>query len=421
MISLLMFLGNAAFAGSLDKVLAIVNDDVITQLELEKRFLSVSAEMATRGGATAPKEVLRRQLLDRMISDKLQLQAAARMGLTVSEEEVNEAITSIARTNNMTVRQLRTALAAEGIAYADFREGITTQLMIRQIFLRRIRNRVVVTDEELDDFIARGGGKADAREYDISHILVRVPETNDTDAVERAKRKVEEAVSKVKGGMDFSQAAEIYSDSSDALEGGRLGWRNPEQLPELFTKALSEIDRGQMSRVLQSENGFHVLYINEARGDNATAVEQTKVRHILIRTDEFLSETEAKYRLAEITDRIRNGADFGELARVHSDDAISAGKGGELGWVMPGELTGSFEAAMEGLGIGVLSEPVQSPFGFHLIEVLDRRQQNMGDAVTRGRARGQLVAEKSEEKYEDWVQRLRDQSYIEILDEDLAY
>ena len=228
-----------------DKVVAVVNDDVITQIELDSRLKGLNAEIEARGADSPPKEELRRQMLDRMINDRLQLQAAQRMGITVSDQDLNAAVMSVAQTNKMTLRQLRAALAEQDIPYRLFRERVETDLVIRQIFNRQIRNRIVVTDEELDDFIAKGGGKADARSYDVSHILIRVPETASADEVDEAERKAQEILSRLDQGMKFSEAAARYSDAPDAKEGGNLGWREPEQLPELFTKALSTIDVGQ--------------------------------------------------------------------------------------------------------------------------------------------------------------------------------
>ena len=416
---IILGLGSVVYAQTLDRVIAVINDDVITHLELENRLTGLDAEIKTKGGDSPPRDVLRKQMLEQMINDKLQLQAALRMGLSVSEKSLDEAVQSVAQNNNLTLRQLREALAAEGIPYALFRESINTQMLINQIYTRLIRNRVVVTEEELDGFVAKGGGKADAREYDISHILIRVPEGAAPEKLEIARNKAKSIVSRIQRGMDFAEAAATYSDAPDAQQGGRLGWRTPAQLPELFSDALGKIDVGRSTNVLQSPNGFHILYINDAKGDNATSVSQTKVRHILFRTDEFLSQSEAEHRVEQIRERILNGDDFAELAQVYSNDPISATKGGELGWVMPGELTGSFEETMNKLDVRELSGPVLSPFGLHLIQVLDRRQQNMGKEVTRGRARAQLVAEKSGERYEDWLRRLRDESYVEILDDSL--
>ena len=409
--------GNIAHSASVDKVVAIINEDVITQIELDSRLKGLNAEIAARGADAPPKGELRKQMLDRMINDRLQLQAAERLGITISDQDLDAAVMSVAQGNKMTLRQLRNALAEQDIPYRLFRERIKTEMVVNQIFVRHIRNRIVVTDEELDDFIEKGGGKADARQYDVSHILIRVPETASSSEVEQAESKAQEVLSRLNQGMVFSEAAATYSDAPDAKEGGNLGWRKPEQLPDLFTKALSAIDVGQNTEVLKSANGFHILHINDARGVNATTLEQTKVRHILMRTDEFLSEAEAKHRLEQLRERVLNGEDFSVLARVHSDDPLSATKGGDLGWVSEGELTGTIEEAMGKLEPGVISEPIQSAFGWHLIQVMDRREQRMGDEATRGRARAQLVAQKSEERYEQWLRRLRDESFVEILEE----
>ena len=413
----LFLICNIGHAASVDKVVAIVNDDVITQIELDNRLRGLYADIRARGATAPPEDVLRKQLLERMINDRIQLQAADRLGIDISEQELDAAVMTVAQNNQMTLRQLREALAQQGIPYALFRESIRTDLVINQIFVRRIRNSVVITEEELDSFLDKGGGKADAREYDVSHILIRVPETASANEVKQARNKAEEAKSRLDQGMDFVQAAATYSDAPDALEGGQLGWREPRQLPELFTEALSRIDIGQSTDVLESANGFHILHMNDARGVNATSVNQTQVRHILMRTDEFLSNSEAQHRMEQLRERILNGEDFSELARIHSDDTVSAAKGGELGWVSPGELVPAFEETMGRLQPGEISQPIQSPFGFHIIEVLDRRQKIMGSEATRARARAQLVAQKSDERYEQWLRRLRDESFVEILEQ----
>lgn len=414
--ALLFFFANAVHSASVDKVVAIVNDDVITRIELDNRLKGFHAEIEAKGAAAPPEDVLRKQMLELMINDRIQLQAADRLGINISEAELGAAVMAVAQNNKMTLRQLREALAKQGIPYSLFRESIRTDMVINQIFVRRIRNSVLVSEEELDNFITRGGGKADAREYNISHILIRVPETATADEVEQARGKAEGTKSRLDQGMEFSEAAATFSDAPDALEGGQLGWREPRQLPELFTEALSRIDVEGTTEILQSANGFHILHINDARGANTTSVKQTLVRHILMRTDEFLSDAEAEHRLEQLRERILNGEDFNELARVHSDDTLSAAKGGELGWISPGELVPAFEEEMQRLKPGEVSVPIQSPFGFHIIEVLDRRQKNMGEEATRARARAQLVARKSDERYEQWLRKLRDESFVEILE-----
>lgn len=418
-IFLVLCISSTAHGESLDRVVAVINDDVITYLELENRLTGLDAEIRSQGGEVPPREELRKQMLQQMINDELQLQAAKRLGLSASEAAIDDAVQNVAQGNRLTLGQLREALASEGIAYDLFRESIRTQMLINQIYTRHIRNRIRITDEELDGFVASGGGRADAREYDISHILLRVPESAASEQHEATLNKAKGIVSNLQRGMAFDEAAKKFSEAPDASEGGRLGWRTPEQLPDLFTEALGKIDIGSATNVLQSPAGYHILFINDAKGSNASAVTQTNVQHILIKTDEFLSESEAEHRAEQLRERILNGESFADLARVHSADPLSAVKGGELGWIMPGELTGSFEQAMEKLKPGEISEPVFSPFGFHLIQVVDRRKVNMGEEVTRGRARARLVAEKSDERYETWLRRLRGDAYIEILDDNL--
>ncbi len=406
-----------SMAVDIDRILVIVNDDVITEAEFEDRFLGIMRELRQRSDELPPRRVVEEQVLERMITDKIQLQVANRLGISVGDDAVDDAVRTIAANNRMDVAELREALAREGASYTGLRDSVKSQLIIRRLVEREVASRVTVTDEEIDNFLRTQGAGAAKREYDVSHILVRVPEAATPDAIEAARTRAEEVIARIRDGMEFEQAVITYSQAQDALEGGRLGWRQPGQLPGLFVEALDALKVGEITDVLRSPNGFHILKLNDLRGVGSSAITKTHARHILIKTDEFISLQEAERRLLQLRERLMNGEDFTELARAHSDDTVTSVAGGDIGWTGPGETVPQFEAAMDKLQIGEISQPVRTPFGLHLIEVLDRRQEQVGDELDRNNARQQLRARKAEERYEQWLRQLRDESYVEVLRE----
>lgn len=404
------------FAADLDRVLAVVNSDVITQGEFETQIRIVASELRARGREAPPAPVLRQQLLERMILERLQLQLAARLGIKIPDAAVDDAARAVAQQNRMTPEQFQQAMARDGISMNAFRENLRQQLMIRRLLEREVLGRTAVSEDEIAAFLAaEGKSQADGREYRLSHILIRVPESAKSADIEKARARADRVLKEVRGGMDFAQAALRFSEAPDALEGGSLGWKKAGQIPSLFSDLLGGLAPGQVTEVLQSANGFHILKLDAAREAGGGArVTQTQVRHILIKTSDLLTPEEARRRLTMIRERIVHGEDFAALARVHSDDTGSSRAGGDLGWLSPGETARAFEEAYSRLKDGQLSEPVPTSFGVHLIQVTGRREQTAGPEVQRAVAREQIQRRKADEKLEQFLRQLRDESYVEI-------
>jgi peptidyl-prolyl cis-trans isomerase SurA len=398
----------------LDRIVAVVNEEVITQDELDRRLELVKKQLARQGTALPDSEALRRQILERLIIDRIQLQYARQTGLRIDDFQLDRAIAAIAEQNRMTVAQFREVLARDGVDYADFREEIRKEMILARLREREIDSRIAVSEGEIDNFLATQATQITGGEYAVSHILVRVPEQATSGEIQARRARAEAALAELKTGKPFAQVAAVYSDAPDALQGGYLGWRPLSRLPELFAEAVVKLNPGEVSDILRSPNGFHILRLEDRRGPGAPAqVTQTRVRHILVRPGETLSEDEARNRLLQLRERIVNGADFAELARLHSEDP-SASQGGDLGWVSPGDTVPAFERTMESLQPGEVSEPVKTPLGWHLIQVLERRTGDMTKERERVLARQSIKARKADEAYEEWLRQLRDQAYVEV-------
>ncbi|MGN2392842.1 peptidylprolyl isomerase [Pelomicrobium sp. G1] len=398
----------------LDRIVAVVNEEVITQDELDRRLELVKKQLARQGTALPDSEALRRQILERLIMDRIQVQYARQTGLRIDDFQLDRAIAAIAEQNRMTVAQFREVLARDGVDYADFREEIRKEMILARLREREIDSRIAVSEGEIDNFLATQATQITGGEYAVSHILVRVPEQATSGEIQARRARAEAALAELKTGKPFAQVAAVYSDAPDALQGGYLGWRPLSRLPELFAEAVVKLNPGEVSDILRSPNGFHILRLEDRRGPGAPAqVTQTRVRHILVRPGETLSEDEARNRLLQLRERIVNGADFAELARLHSEDP-SASQGGDLGWVSPGDTVPAFERTMESLQPGEVSEPVKTPLGWHLIQVLERRTGDMTKERERVLARQSIKARKADEAYEEWLRQLRDQAYVEV-------
>jgi peptidyl-prolyl cis-trans isomerase SurA len=408
----------------LDRIVAIVNDEAITALELDERARFAMKQLAQQGTSPPPKAVVERQLLERMIGDRVQLQLAKESGLRVDDTELERAIGRIAEQNKMSVEALRSTLASDGVPYAKFREDIRNEIIMSRLREREVDNKIVVTESEIDALLsASASEEMRTDEVNLSHILVVVPENASPEQVQNRRARAEQALAQLTKSGDFRQAAAAFSEAPDALRGGEMGWRAGERLPTLFYDAIKTMKPGDVSPILRSANGFHIVKLNERRGgaspiaQSAANVQQTRVRHILLKTNELVSENEARNRLNTLKERLENKADFAELARVHSEDA-SASRGGDLGWILPGDTVPEFERAMNNLNPGQISDPVRSPFGWHLIQVLERGTQDVSKERRRLSARQTLRARKSDEAYQEWVRQLRDRAYVEVrLDE----
>jgi peptidyl-prolyl cis-trans isomerase SurA len=399
----------------LDRIVAVINDEVVTRVDLNERLQLAVKQLKSQGTAPPPREVLERQLLDRMITDRVQLLYARETGLRVDDTELDRALNRIAQDNRLTLPQLRAAIEKDGIPFAKFREDIRNEIVMGRLREREVDAKIVITESEIDNFLqGQQGRKGASDEYDLSHILVVVPENASPEQVQARRARAEEAHAQLRQGADFRQVAAAYSDAPDALQGGAMGWRQASRLPTLFADALATLRPGQVSELLRSSNGFHIVRLNNQRGGAAPMlVNQTRARHILIKASELISEAEARNRLRALKERLDNNANFAELARLHSEDA-SASKGGELGWLSPGDTVPEFERAMNALQPGQVSDPVQSPFGWHLIQVLERRTEDLSRERQRLVARQELRARKSDEAYQEWVRQLRDKAYVEV-------
>jgi len=398
-----------------DRIVAVVNKEVITFSELNEAIGAAERQLRRQNTQAPPRDVLERQLLERLILDKAQLQLAKETGIRIDEPQLDRAVQRIAEQNNLTLADFRGRLEKDGVPFDLFRQDLRDQITLTRLREREVDDKIQVSDTEIDLFLAETSAQsAERSEYFLAHILVRVPEQASPERIEEARAKAEKARAEAASG-DFSAVAARYSDAPDALQGGALGWRSTDRLPELFAGTVSKMIAGQVSEVLKSSAGFHVLKLVDRRGALAPNVPivQTHMRHILIRTSETMSETEARRRLLGLRERILAGADFAGLARANSDDSTAA-RGGDLDWIYPGDTVPDFERAFQDLKPGEISQPVKTPFGYHLIQVLERRSADMSPERRRMQARQVLRERKSDEAFQQWLRQLRDQSYVEL-------
>jgi peptidyl-prolyl cis-trans isomerase SurA len=396
----------------LDRIIAVVNDEVITRHDLEEKVNLVTKQLANQGTPLPPRPVLEKQLLERMINERAQLQFGKETGVRVDDFQLEKALSRIAQDNAMTLTQFRDALEKDGMSFAKFREDLRAEIILSRIKEREVLNKIVVSEAEIDNYLAQAQKGRDS-EYNLAHVLVQVPEQATPERIRERKAKAEEALAKLKAGEDFRKVAAGYSDAPDALQGGALGWRAAGRLPAMFVEIVETLQVGEVTPVLRSANGFHIVKLLEKRGQDSPAmVNQTQVRHILVKVSEVVSEADAKQRLAQLKERLDYGADFAELARLHSEDP-SAANGGLLGWIPAGDTVPEFERTMNSLTINEVSEPVQTPFGWHLIQVLERRTQDVTGERQRQTARQAIRSRKADEAYQEWVRQLRDRAYVD--------
>ena len=398
-----------------DRVVAVVNKDVITLTELAERTERAQAELRRQRIAAPERAVLEHQVLERLVLDKAQLQLAENTGMRVDELQLDRAVQRVAQNNSMTLAELRRALERDGVDFERFRAELRQQILLARLREREVDDRVQVSEAEIDAYLEEHKSSlANAVEYDVAHILVRVPEQARPEQVEEARARAARVREEAQAGADFARLAASHSAAGDALQGGALGWRTPGRLPELFAEALRGMQPGEVSALLRSPAGFHVVKLLGRRGaGDAAPVTQTRARHILVKTNEIVSEDDARRRLQGLRERVVAGADFAELARLNSEDGTAA-RGGELGWVYPGDTVPEFERAMNALAPGELSQPVRTPFGFHLIEVQERRAADVSAERQRLQARQALRERKADEAYQDWLRQLRDRTYVEL-------
>jgi len=399
----------------LDRIVAVVNKEVITQYELDERISRVQRELRRRGTSIGDRSEIERQVLDRLIYEKVQLQYARETGMRVDDLEVDRTVNRVAEGNKLSLTEFRQTLERDSIPFDTFREDLRNEILMNRLREREVTSKMTVSEGEIDNLLVEQSEKKEiGTEYNIAHILVRVPEQATPEQVEARRTRAEEAIKRLRDGADFAQIAATYSDAPDALQGGVMGWRIQQRLPELFVEVLAGLQPGSVSGAFRSPAGFHVIKLMDMRGAGAPVlVEQAHVRHILVRTNELVSEDEAKRKLVALRERIVNGVSFAELARLNSDDG-SASRGGDLGWVYPGDTVPEFERAFMDLKPTDVSPPVKTPFGWHLIQVLERRTADMSTDRRRVEARKALLERKADEAYQEWLRQLRDRAYVEV-------
>jgi peptidyl-prolyl cis-trans isomerase SurA len=343
------------------------------------------------------------------------VQMARDTGLRVDDTQLQRSIERIAQENKLSVEAFRKQIEREGVDYNRFREELRNEILIGRLKEREVDSKILITDAEIENYLKNQqgqGGKDD--EYNLAHILILVPEQAAPDQIQAKRAVAEKALAQIRGGADFRQVSAGVSDAQNALDGGLLGWRPASRLPQMFVDSVKGLKPGEVSPVVRSANGFHILKVMDRRGgEGPVIVQQTHARHILIRLNEVVSETDARHRLAALKERADNGADFAELARLQSEDA-SASRGGDLGWLSPGDTVPEFERAMNALEPGQVSDPVQSPFGWHLIQVVERRNEDLSKERQRTLARQAIRMRKSDEAYQEWVRQQRDRAYVEL-------
>jgi peptidyl-prolyl cis-trans isomerase SurA len=399
----------------IDRVVAVVNDEAVTQYDVNDAKQVVLQQLKQQKVQPPSSDVLEKQVLERLITERSLMQVAKESGVKVDDTQIERAIARIAQDNKMTPDELRKELEKQGVPYAKYRDDVRNEIVMQRLREREVDNKITVSDSEVDQYLAtmkaQNGGEA---EFRLAHILVLVPEQATSDQIDAKRRRAEEALKALNGGADFGQVAAGFSDASDAMTGGSLGWRSGARLPTVFADAVRTMKPGDTSGVLRSAAGFHIVKLLEKRShDEATIVDQTHARHILIRVNETTSESEGKSKIERLKDRLDNGAKFEDLAKLNSEDASSA-KGGDLGWVSPGDTVPEFQDAMNKLAVNEISGPVRTPFGWHLIQVLERRKQDVSASRERTEAQLAIRQRKSEEAFQDWVRQVRDRAYVEL-------
>jgi peptidyl-prolyl cis-trans isomerase SurA len=403
----------------LDQVVAIVDESVILQTELEARISTITSRLSAQGTALPPRQVLEERVLDQLITESIQMQMADRAGMRISDNELNETMANIAERNGMSLAQFENQLAAEGVSYNQAREQIRKEMLTSRVQQRQVGNRVRVTDREVENYLesleARGGNNA---QYRLAYIFVSVDDPSDEAEVEAAREKAERLRNEIASGRDFREVAVAESDASNALEGGDMGWRAEGQLPSLVAPVVPELPVGEPSEVLENNSGFHLVMVMDKRGgEQQQVIQQHRVRHILVRPSEATTDSQAETMIRDLYQQLENGASFSALAREYSDDPVSGSDGGNLGWVSPGQMVPAFEQAMLNADIGEFRGPFRSQFGWHILQVQERRQKDISGDVRDAEARQAIYRRKFETELQNWLQEIRDEAFIEFKGE----
>jgi len=398
----------------LDRIIAIVEDDVVMQSELKKKLHTVRQQLKQQGTQPPPASALERQILNQLVLTKLQLQLAERTGIRIDDEALNNTISKIAASNQVSLTQFREILEKDGYDYQQFRDDIRSELTVTRLRQQHVENRVSVTDREIDNFLTTQEVQGNVEtEYRIAHILIATPEAASPEMIEQTKLVAKKVLDDLRNGQNFAELAASVSDGQKALQGGDLGWRKRSQVPTLFVDYIDDLKEGDVSVLIQSASGFHIIKLLSVRSSEKHIVTQTLARHILIQPNELITSEDAKLRLDQLKLRIEGGDDFAVLAQAHSEDTVSAAEGGSLGWVTPGDLVPKFEDQMNKLQPSETSDPFQSQFGWHIVQVLERREHDNTEDSKRGRARQIIRKRKIEEANQNWLRTMREEAFVE--------
>ena len=406
----------------IDSIHVVVNDEVITKNEVAGRVAQVAQNLKARGGQLPDQATLERQVVESMIVERAQLQLAKEMGVRVDDRTLDATIGRIAEGQKMSVQELRNQMEKEGLPYSQFREDIRNEIMMQRLREHEVDSKIQISEAEVDTYLAASKAAAAVKvEMELSQILVRVPENASPEQIAARRARAEEVMRQLRTGADFAKTAATYSDAPDALKGGDIGWRDPDRLPPVFAGELRKLQPGQVTQIIKTNVGFHILKMSNKRSlaesNDKAVVQQTHARHILIKPTPTMTEGEVKRKLLELKEKMANNAGtFEELARLHSQDG-SASKGGDLGWLDPGDTVPEFENAMNNLKPGEVSDVIQSPFGFHLIQVVERKSQDVTQQKERNQARNVIRERKMQEAMEDWLRQVRDRAYVEFREE----
>lgn len=404
-----------ASAQMLDKVIAIVDSDVVMASELQSQIGLIAKRLKSQQSQMPPLNELRHQVLEHLIRERLQLQMGARAGVQPSDQEINQAIGRMAAANKMSMQDFEQQIAKDGMSMNMLKEKVRREVIVDRVQQGSVNRRINISEQQVDNFLASQEGKFwISPDYKLGHILIGLSSAADAETKSEAKAKAEKLAQALQAGANFAELAIANSSGQNALKGGDLGWRKTAQLPNLLAEAIPTLNKGDISPVLRSDAGFHILKLYDQRGGGETIVEQSKVRHILVKPSTILSGDEAKAKVAELRQQIIQGADFSELAKENSEDIGSMLKGGDLGWSTPGQFLPEFEAAMNALAAGEISQPIRTKYGWHILKVDERRQQDFTDTVIRNQASRLIRKRRFEEELQNWLQEIRDEAYVEI-------
>ncbi len=399
----------------LDRVVAIVDGDIILQSELKRRSAVIQQQLQERKTPLPDAEVFRQQVLDKLIIDRIQLKLAADSGIKVSDDELNRTLDRIADSNQLTLAQFKQQLEAEGQNYLEVREQIRSEMLISQVQNRRVNQRIHISDQEVQNFLASEQGRKSAEaQLHLGHIMIPVPSGASPEQLTQAKQQADQVHQQLIAGADFGTTAIAVSKSPEALKGGDIGWRKPSELPEAAAAAVESLQPGQLTQPFRMGGGFHILKMLERRGGEQQLIDQTRVRHILIKPSEIRSNDDAKRLIDDLYQRLQNGDDFAILAKQYSDDPGSGSSGGDLGWTMDGQMVPEFEQVVHATADNAISQPFKSQFGWHILQVQERRQQDFGQQILQNEAREAIRKRKFAESRSTWLREIHAQAYIEI-------